>query len=120
MPDVWSTSRCSTLNYDRRTFGFVASNLGLQAATADTPHRIELAELIPRWQDRMTTWRSWMCTMTKTTLQQVAGGVSHDQLGGRSNAMVSFALACHQDCCTTVWVPVSGVFYCFICILVLC
>lgn len=57
------------------------------AATAKRPRRIDLAELIPRWQDRMKTWRSWMCTMTKSTLQQVARGVSHDQLGGRSNAM---------------------------------
>lgn len=57
------------------------------AATAAKPHRVDLAELIPRWQKRMRSWRSWKCTMTKTTLQQVSRGTPHDQLGGRSNAM---------------------------------
>lgn len=41
------------------------------AATSDSVRPINLDELIPRWQRRMQTWRAWMCTMTKTTLQQV-------------------------------------------------
>lgn len=51
------------------------------------PHRIDLAELIPTWQERLKTWRAWMCTQTKQTLQQVQQGVPYSQLGGRSNAM---------------------------------
>jgi ADP-ribosylglycohydrolase len=43
----------------------------------------------------MTRWRSWMCTMTKTTLQQVANGTPHHQLGGRSNAMALRAAAAY-------------------------
>jgi ADP-ribosylglycohydrolase len=64
------------------------------ANTAQNPHRIKLSELIPTWQQRMKTWRAWMCTMTKTTLQQVQQGVPHSQLGGYSNAMaVRYAAA---------------------------
>merc|ERR1712196_518558 len=59
-----------------------------------------MGELIPFWQKEMTTWRSWMCTQTKQTLQQVQQGKPHDQLGGNSNAMsVRFpaALAYYND-----------------------
>ena len=35
----------------------------------------------------MQTWRAWMCTQTKQTMQQVRQGVPHSQLGGQSNAM---------------------------------
>ena len=52
------------------------------------PHgRIDLAQLIPRWQERLKTWRAWMCTQTRQTLQQVQQGVPLGQLGGMSNAM---------------------------------
>lgn len=57
------------------------------AATSDKPHRVDLNELIPRWQKAMTKWRSWMCTQTRQTLQQVSSGTSYNQLGGMSNAM---------------------------------
>jgi len=57
------------------------------AATSKKPHRVELKELIPRWQKAMKTWRSWMCTQTRQTLQQVQGGTPYDRLGGMSNAM---------------------------------
>ena len=50
-------------------------------------HPIELEQLIPRWQERLKTWRAWMCTQTKQTLRQVQQGVPLDRLGGRSNAM---------------------------------
>ena len=52
-----------------------------------TPRRIELGELIPRWQKWLETWRSWICTQTKQTFQQVRQGVPHDRLGGMSNAL---------------------------------
>ena len=57
------------------------------AATAEPPHPMSLDELIPHWQKRMQTWRAWMCTQTKQTLQQVRQGQPHSQLGGMSNAM---------------------------------
>jgi len=57
------------------------------AATADKPHRINLDELIPRWQERLSTWRSWICTQTRQTYQQVQQGTPHHELGGHSNAM---------------------------------
>merc|ERR1711865_45617 len=57
------------------------------ASIADQTHRIELSGLIPMWQNRLKTWRAWMCTQTKQTLQQVKQGTPFDQLGGRSNAM---------------------------------
>jgi len=57
------------------------------AATSDKPHRVDLNELIPRWQKAMTKWRSWMCTQTRQALQQVSSGTSYNQLGGMSNAM---------------------------------
>jgi len=57
------------------------------ASIADQTHRIELSELIPMWQNRLKTWRAWMCTQTKQTLQQVKQGTPFDQLGGWSNAM---------------------------------
>merc|ERR1711871_1680788 len=30
------------------------------AATSDAPRRIDLKELVPRWQQRLQTWRSWI------------------------------------------------------------
>jgi len=57
------------------------------AATSKKPHRVDLKELIPRWQKALTTWRSWKCTQTKQTLAQVEGGHPLDRIGGMSNAM---------------------------------
>lgn len=57
------------------------------AATAGEPHRIDLEELVPRWQQGLMTWRSWICTQTKQTYQQVQQGVPLNQVGGMSNAM---------------------------------
>ena len=56
-------------------------------AESASPHRLSLTELIPTWQKRMQTWRAWMCTQTKQTLQQVQQGTPYNQLGGGSNAM---------------------------------
>lgn len=52
-----------------------------------SPQLIELDTLVPRWQESLKTWRAWMCTQTKRTLQQVKQGVPLTQLGGPSNAM---------------------------------
>jgi len=57
------------------------------ADTASNPHPFELSEFIPTWQKRLRSWRAWMCTQTRQTLQQVQQGVPHSQLGGMSNAM---------------------------------
>jgi ADP-ribosylglycohydrolase len=57
------------------------------ASIANKKHRIELSELIPMWQNRLKTWRAWMCTQTKQTYQQVQQGTPYNQLGGMSNAM---------------------------------
>ena len=58
-----------------------------QGTRPPSPHPISLDEFIPRWQKRMQTWRAWMCTQTKQTLQQVRQGTPHHRLGGNSNAM---------------------------------
>jgi ADP-ribosylglycohydrolase len=49
----------------------------------------EIADLLPHWKKRLTdgTWKQWVCTQTKLTLQQVSNGLPVDQLGGNSNAM---------------------------------
>lgn len=57
------------------------------AATSDVPHRVDLAELVPRWMEALPSWRSWICTQTKQTYQQVQQGTPLSQLGGMSNAM---------------------------------
>lgn len=57
------------------------------AATAKKPHRVDLKKLVPRWQKAMGSWRSWKCSMTRQTLQQLEQGASYKQLGGMSNAM---------------------------------
>lgn len=52
--------------------------------------RVDLKELIPIWQKRLTNnWGAWKCSQTKTTLQQVAQGAppKTSALGGHSNAM---------------------------------
>lgn len=57
------------------------------ANTADPPHPMKLSELIPLWGSKLNTWRAWMCTMTRTTIQQLNQGAPLDQIGGNSNAM---------------------------------
>ena len=46
-----------------------------------------MAEFLPRWRDALATWRSWICTQTRLTYQQVAQGAPVSSLGGNSNAM---------------------------------
>lgn len=55
--------------------------------SADTPHMFEVQEFIPAWQDRLQTWKQWICTQTKQTYQQVSQGTPVAELGGMSNAM---------------------------------
>lgn len=59
------------------------------AQSSDAPHPFDVEELIPTWQERLTSseWKQWICTMTKTTYQQIQQGVPVHQLGGNSNAM---------------------------------
>ena len=57
---------------------------------------VDLHELIPMWEERVTTnWGAWVCTMTRTTLQQVRQGMPHNNLGGFSNAMSMRSAAAH-------------------------
>lgn len=56
-------------------------------AKGESAKRIDLAELVPFWQLRLPSWRSWICTQTRQTYQQVTQGVSLTELGGNSNAM---------------------------------
>jgi len=65
------------------------------AAQSSSPHRMELAELIPLWKEKLKTWRAWMCTQTKQTYQQLQQGVPLSQLGGYSNAMAIRAAAAY-------------------------
>lgn len=53
-------------------------------------------ELIPHWKKRLENgWGSWICTMTKTTYEQVRVGVETRYLGGPSNAMAIRHVAAH-------------------------
>jgi len=54
----------------------------LEHLAAHPTERIELAKLIPRWQERLKTWRAWMCTQSKQTNEQVVQGVPLDRIGG--------------------------------------
>lgn len=57
------------------------------AATTQPPRRVSLDELVPRWLEALPKWRSWLCTQTRQTYQQVVGGTPLSDLGGMSNAM---------------------------------
>lgn len=58
------------------------------ATTAAAPSSdIDLKGLVPFWQNKLQSWRSWMCTQTKQTYRQVQKGTPLDRLGGNSNAM---------------------------------
>lgn len=66
------------------------------ASKADPSTPVDLNELIPIWKRRVTTdWGAWVCTMTRTTLQQVRSGVPLSELGGFSNAMSMRSAAAH-------------------------
>lgn len=71
------------------------------AATADPPSTtFDVAAFLPRWRTALASWRSWICTQTKQTYQQVSQGVPVDRLGGNSNAMAmrsAAALAYYDD-----------------------
>ena len=41
------------------------------AAAGAPPARFDVESFVPRWSSAMQTWRSWICTMTKTTYKQV-------------------------------------------------
>lgn len=71
----------------------------LEYLVKENSKKIDLPKLIRFWQKKLESeWRSWICTQTKQTYQQV-GGASHEQLeevgteelsntlGGMSNAM---------------------------------
>jgi len=60
---------------------------GSSPRSPSAPRRMKLQELLPRWKEALRTWRAWMCTQTKQTLQQLMQGVPESQLGGMSNAM---------------------------------
>ena len=51
-------------------------------ATAKSPHRVELSELVPRWMEALPKWRAWLCTQTKQTYQQVSQGMPLSDVGG--------------------------------------
>ena len=57
------------------------------AATASPPRPFDVAEFLPRWREALATWRSWICTQTRLTYNQVAQGAPVSSLGGNSNAM---------------------------------
>ena len=58
------------------------------ASERPPPRPIDLRELVPLWLRTLTTtWRSWICTQTRQTAQQVQSGTPFDRLGGNSNAM---------------------------------
>ena len=63
-------------------------NLLVAEHLAATPSRpFDVAEFLPRWRDALATWRSWICTQTRLTYNQVAQGAPVSSLGGNSNAM---------------------------------
>jgi len=59
----------------------------LMSATASSPHKVELSELVQRWMEALPKWRAWLCTQTKQTYQQVNQGMPLSDVGGMSNAM---------------------------------
>ena len=72
-------------------------NLLVAEHLAATPVRpFDVAEFLPRWREALATWRSWICTQTRLTYNQVAQGAPVSSLGGNSNAM-SFRGAAPRD-----------------------
>jgi ADP-ribosylglycohydrolase len=62
----------------------VAEHLAATASSAGKP--FDVAEFLPRWREALATWRSWICTQTRLTYNQVAQGAPVSSLGGNSNA----------------------------------
>lgn len=54
---------------------------------ASETERFDVESFVPRWLEAMQSWRSWVCSMTRTTVQQVQQGTPIERLGGMSNAM---------------------------------
>jgi len=48
---------------------------------------VNLAKLVPMWQERLKKWGAWKCTQTKQALQKVQSKTPYEKLGGPSNAM---------------------------------
>ena len=57
--------------------------------------RLAKAPLVKRWAAAWPDWRSWKCTQSRQTLQQLSEGVALEQLGGMSNAMALRDAAVH-------------------------
>eukprot|EP01047_Picozoa_sp_COSAG01_P023429 COSAG01_NODE_1418_length_10375_cov_38.842254_2_plen_222_part_00 len=70
------------------------------ADTASNPHPFELSEFIPTWQKRLRSWRAWMCTQTRQTLQQVCtaipGARTHTRIRRTHVSTDPYA----SNCCT--------------------
>jgi len=49
--------------------------------------QLSVDEIVPVWRRHLKTWRSWICTQTRQTLQQLNSGVPANKVGGYSNAM---------------------------------
>lgn len=62
-------------------------NLLVAEHLAATDNGFVVSEFLPVWQKALGTWRSWICTQTRQTYQQVAQGTPVEGLGGNSNAM---------------------------------
>merc|ERR1712187_190663 len=73
--------------------GYTLPILEHLAAESESPHPLNLEELIPRWKKAMRSWRSWICTQSRQTMQQIRQGTPLSQLGGYSNAMALRATA---------------------------
>jgi len=66
------------------------------ASISNPPRAFDVAALIPHWMNRLTNnWGSWICTMTKTTFEQIQAGKKVHELGGISNAMAIRHVASH-------------------------
>ena len=66
------------------------------ASRKDPAKPVDLKELIPVWKRRINSdWGAWVCSMTRTTMQQIQEGVPYDALGGNSNAMSMRSAAAH-------------------------
>ena len=70
----------------------------LEHLAAHPTERIDLAKLIPRWQERLKTWRAWMCTQSKQTNEQVVQGVPLDRIGGNcTNKFTKHVISIYQQ-----------------------
>jgi hypothetical protein len=74
------------------------------ADTASNPHPFELSEFIPTWQKRLRSWRAWMCTQTRQTLQQVCSAMPRARTHTRTQrthiSTDPYASNCCRSACT--------------------